>query len=98
MKPTVPALLRAVEQALTGYVDRVRTQEETRYRDDVTPPRDGAKVDLLIRRPRRSVTHAELLAVANRFLDDIADSIAPPIGAVLDVRDDRPAVDDEDDR
>jgi hypothetical protein len=80
MKPTAPALLRAVEHVLTGYADRLVTRERARYRADATPPRPGARVnDLLIRRPRHVITHAELIAVANRWLDDLADGIAPPL-------------------
>jgi len=80
MRPSVPPLLRAVEQMLTGYVDRIRVQGEARFRADATPPRTAANVELLIRRPRRTITHAELIAVANQFLDDAADAIAPPLG------------------
>jgi hypothetical protein len=98
MKPTGPAILRAVEHVLTGYADRVMTQEQTRRRADATPPRGGAHVnDLLIRRPRRFITHAELIAVANRFLDDIADGIAPPLGKTLTFEETppRPVPDDD---
>jgi hypothetical protein len=100
MKPTGPAILRAVEHVLTGYADRVMTQEQVRRGADATPPRAGARVDeLLIRRPRRFITHAELIAVANQFLDDLADGIAPPLGKTLTFDDtppqEAPADDDE---
>ena len=92
MLPTAPALLRAVEQVLTGYADRVVTREQARRGADATPPRMGTRADtLLIRRPRRVITHAELIAVANRWLDDLADGIAPPLGKTLKLDDDRPA-------
>lgn len=98
MKPTGPAILRAVEHVLTGYADRVMTQEQVRRSAEATPPRDGANVnDLLIRRPSRFITHAELIAVANQFLDDIADSIAPPLGKTLTFEETppRPVPDDD---
>jgi len=101
MKPTVPALLRRVEHVLTGYADRVVTREDTRHGADATPPRMGARVDgMLIRRPRRVITHAELIAVANRFLDDLADGVAPPLGKTLKFEEtaapDLPPVDEDD--
>ena len=97
MLPTAPALLRAVEHVLTGYADRVTTQEQLRRGADATPRRTGARVDeLLIRRPRRFITHAELIAVANRFLDDLADGIAPPLGKTLTFEErPRPVFDDD---
>lgn len=93
MLPTAPALLRRVEEVLTGYADRLVTRENTRRGADVTPPRLGTQADgLLIRRPRARVTHADLLATANRFLDDLADGIAPPLGKTLKIEDERPVV------
>jgi hypothetical protein len=82
----------------TGYADRVITQEQTRRGADATPRRTGSRVDeLIIRRPRRIITHAELIAIANRFLDDLADGIAPPLGKVLTFEETppRPVPDDD---
>jgi hypothetical protein len=92
MKPTAPALLRAVEHVMTGYADRMVTRENARRGADATPPRMGSRADaLLIRRPRRMITHAELIAVANRWLDGLADGIAPPLGKTLKFEDTKPA-------
>jgi hypothetical protein len=85
MKPNAPAMLRAVEHFLTGYADRVVTRDQAQ----VAVPRLGTHAEeLLIRKPRKPlITHAELLAVANRFLDDLADGVAPPIGKTLKIED-----------
>ena len=91
MLPTAPALLRRVEQVLTGYADRVMTQEQARRGADVASAKDTRPKEFLLHRPRR-VTHAELIAVANRFLDDLADAVAPPIGQTLKIEDERPAI------
>ena len=92
MLPTVPALLRTVEQVLTGYADRVVTRENVRHGADVTPPVLGSRAEeLLIRKPRRRITHAELIAVANRFLDDLADGVAPPLSKTLKIDEPEPA-------
>jgi hypothetical protein len=85
MKPNAPTLLRAVEHFLTGYADRVVTREQAK----VAVPRLGTHTEeLIIRKPRKPlITHAELLAAANQFLDDLADGIAPPIGKTLTFED-----------
>lgn len=99
-------MIRAVESVIAGYADRARARQDAKIRADATPPPPGLHADRPWISPGRppwiKAPHADVRALLARFLDDVADAIAPPPGQTIARRLDtprggEPARDDEDD-